>query len=60
MSPQKDADENGFIGTFHKNHKANLLNICERCHDTIHNENKTLKIKKSTAVYEVVVVQDAP
>ena len=60
MSPQKDADENGFIGTFHKNHKANLLNICERCHDTIHNENKTLKIKKSTAGYEVVVVQDAP
>jgi len=37
---QKDADEKGFIKSFHKNHKANLINICSKCHDEIHNENK--------------------
>lgn len=36
--PQKDADENGFIGSFHKNHKANLLSVCEKCHLEIHKE----------------------
>ena len=36
LSQQKDADENGFIGTFHKNHKANLLSVCQTCHDKIH------------------------
>ena len=34
---QKNADENGFITTkegitFHKNHTANLLVLCEKCH----------------------------
>lgn len=58
MSPQKDADENGYIGTFHKNHKANLLNLCEDCHDNIHNENKKLEIKKTTKGYEIVSVSE--
>ena len=34
---QKEADEFGFIEqfgyNFHKNHKANLCSICEKCHD---------------------------
>ena len=38
---QKEADLNGFIGGFHKNHKANLVNICKSCHDKIHKTNKT-------------------
>jgi len=33
MNPQKNANENGFIGTFHKNHKANLMSVCKDCHD---------------------------
>jgi DNA mismatch repair protein MutS len=36
LSPQKSADADGFIGHFHKNHPANLANICEKCHDEIH------------------------
>ena len=24
--------QNGFIGTHHKNHKANLANVCKPCH----------------------------
>ena len=28
------------IDFFHKNHKANLLSICEECHNKIHRENK--------------------
>lgn len=37
---QKDADSNGFIGHFHKNHKANLLSVCEQCHDKFHLDSK--------------------
>lgn len=51
LQQQKDADDNGFIGSFHKNHKANLISICETCHDNIHNphnDDKPLKKKKTT------------
>jgi len=45
---QKDADEKGYVGSVHKNHKANLMNICEKCHDELHrNENTHLKKKKT-------------
>jgi len=37
-----------------KNHKANLINICETCHDSIHSENKELKIYKTTKGYEII------
>jgi DNA mismatch repair protein MutS len=36
-----------------KNHKANLINICESCHLQIHNSNKQLKIYKTTNGYEI-------
>jgi DNA mismatch repair protein MutS len=54
LSPQKDADENGFIGSFHKNHVANLLTVCEKCHDQLHSKssNKIVR-KKSTKGYIV-------
>ena len=34
---QKDADDNGFIEHYHKNKKFNLVGLCEKCHDRIHN-----------------------
>jgi DNA mismatch repair protein MutS len=37
-----------------KNHKANLINICEKCHDKIHEENSQLKIYKTTNGYEIL------
>lgn len=45
---QKDANEKGYVGSIHKNHKANLMNICEKCHDELHrNENTCIKKKKT-------------
>jgi DNA mismatch repair protein MutS len=47
MAPQKMSDKEGFIKTFHKNHKANLMSICNKCHvkvtkdSTIHRKIKT-------------------
>ena len=63
LQQQKDADNEGFIGHFHKNHKANLMTVCENCHDKIHRDNSnnnvenTLDIKqrkKTTKGYNVI------
>jgi len=48
LEHQKDADENGFIGTFHKNHKANLLTVCGKCHDKLHGNDGVQKLRKKT------------
>ena len=49
---QNEADDNGTIKkkrlTFKKNNKANLLNLCESCHDEIHKTNKRYKKTKTT------------
>ena len=34
---QRDADENGFIEHFHKNKKFNLVGLCNKCHNQVHN-----------------------
>jgi DNA mismatch repair protein MutS len=36
LQQQKDANEKGFIDGFHKNHGGNLMSICEKCHDALH------------------------
>jgi len=51
LSPQKDANEQGYIGSFHKNHKANLASVCEKCHDKLHETDSPVKIKKSINGY---------
>jgi DNA mismatch repair protein MutS len=53
MQYQKDANNsNGLIincdGIMHKNHVANLLTICEECHNEIHRNNTKLKKVKTT------------
>lgn len=40
LQHQKNADKHNFIEHFHKNHVANLISICEKCHDTIHSDNE--------------------
>jgi len=51
IQPQKDANEYGIIrnsdgSVFHKNNKANLLSLCEYCHDKIHGAKfKDVKMK---------------
>lgn len=53
---QKEADEYGYIEqfgyNFHKNHKANLCSICEKCHDKIHKDNLQIVRQKTTGGYE--------
>jgi DNA mismatch repair protein MutS len=51
LDPQKNADINGFIGTFHKDHSANLMTVCSKCHDSIHSSKKTVIRKKTTKGY---------
>ena len=55
MQYQKDANDNNIISienaVFHKNHPANLLNICKKCHDEIHKKNtKQKKVKTSKGI----------
>jgi DNA mismatch repair protein MutS len=49
LQHQQDANEDNIIckndSTFHKNHKANLITVCEKCHDIFHN-NSTKQHKK--------------
>jgi len=54
LNPQKNADTDGFIGTFHKNHVANLLSVCEKCHDEIHSSEQELVRKKTTKGYKLL------
>lgn len=62
INHQKDADKNGFIGSFHKNHHANLMSICEKCHDIIHSdtklENKMIVRRKTTKGYILTEAQE--
>lgn len=39
LRPQAEADKrNHYIGSFHKNHLANLANVCEACHQKVHDQ----------------------
>lgn len=51
---QKYANKDGYIGSFHKNHLANLSSICEECHDKIHRENKQYKKVKTSKGIKLV------
>jgi DNA mismatch repair protein MutS len=60
---QQDADEKGMIQkgdlTLHKNHTANLLHLCQKCHDDFHSEEnhdkryKKVKTTKGTLIKEI-------
>jgi DNA mismatch repair protein MutS len=50
---QKDANEEGFIGSFHKNHLANLASLCKKCHNTIHSKNMVYKKVKTSMGHEL-------
>ena len=46
---QRNADKNNYIGSFHKNHPANLLSVCSECHNKIHKtDDEHKKIKTSS------------
>jgi len=49
---QKYANDDGIIfnsdGSFHKNNLANLMTLCEKCHDKLHKTDSKLKKVKTT------------
>ena len=54
LEPQEKADVNNWIGTIHKNHPANLANICKDCHKEF-TKGKTIHRKtKTTEGYKIV------
>jgi DNA mismatch repair protein MutS len=50
---QQARTDNGYIDTFHKNHVANLLNICDKCHKSIHKNSTQHKVNKTSKKYEI-------
>jgi len=57
LQHQKNADKYDFIGYFHKNHNANLISICEKCHNNIHlSGDQHKKVKTSNG--PIIVKKD--
>ena len=62
IAPQNAADDQGFIGTFHKNHPANLMSLCSKCHDAAHspiNEVKKKVVRKKTTKGFAIISEKA-
>jgi DNA mismatch repair protein MutS len=60
LQHQNEADENGIINkdgkVFHKNNVANLITLCEECHNEIHKkkvQHKKVKTSKGYVVKEI-------
>lgn len=54
---QKKADKRGVIGgEFNKDHTANLINICEDCHDRIHKKGSEHRVKRTTDGYQIMEI----
>jgi DNA mismatch repair protein MutS len=51
---QKNAKDGIINGEFNKNHKANLINICEACHLKIHSLDQEFRITKTTNGYKLL------
>jgi DNA mismatch repair protein MutS len=59
LSHQKDANEDGIIvncdGIFHKNNLANLMTLCEDCHNEMHRgSKKPVRRVKTSNGYKIV------
>lgn len=50
------ADENGFINHFHKNSTFNLVVLCKKCHDKIHNNDLFLDTK-NTCIMDLNIIK---
>lgn len=58
LQHQKNANSNGrFKNGLHKNHPANLMNICEECHSHIHDEQKQHRMVKTTNGYKLMELE---
>jgi DNA mismatch repair protein MutS len=59
---QQDADQKGMIQkndlTLHKNHAANLLNLCQKCHDDFHSEENQDKRYKKVKTTKGIMIKE--
>ena len=59
---QQDADQRGIIKKkdllLHKNHAANLLNLCQKCHDDYHSEEKSEKRYKKVKTTKGIIIKE--
>lgn len=53
LQHQKHADGHGRIKHFSKNHLANLISLCEACHDSFHQTDVQYERKKTTKGYRL-------
>jgi DNA mismatch repair protein MutS len=54
LQHQKNADKYDFIDYVHKNHSANLISICEKCHNNIHLSGQQHK-KVKTSIGSIII-----
>ena len=54
LSRQEDADKDNYINTFHKNHTANLSNVCKTCHNYFTINRIVHKRIKSSNGYKLI------
>ena len=59
---QQDADQKGMIQkkdlTLHKNNAANLLHLCQKCHDEFHSEEKQDKRYKKVKTTKGTIIKE--
>jgi DNA mismatch repair protein MutS len=53
LKHQAGADKRGYVGGHHKNHPANLMNVCEGCHDALHAEGGQHRRVKTSSGYQL-------
>lgn len=58
IAEQHTAGQDGYIGSFHKNHKANLMALCESCHHKQHSVGEPTKIKVKRKTTKGIMVLD--
>ena len=57
LQHQENANKNNMIKSFHKNHPANLLTLCEDCHHTIHKNKTQHKRVKTTIGIKIMEIE---
>jgi len=58
LQHQEKADKNNMIHNFHKNHPANLLTLCEDCHQNIHKSGKQHKKVKTSIGIQIMEMDE--
>jgi DNA mismatch repair protein MutS len=57
IKEQHLSDENGMIGSMHKNTLENLVTLCEKCHQKTHQEKITIEGYKDTSLGKNLIVK---